>query len=217
MSQGPAVDELGWRARRRYPRIPISAPVEIYARDTIGPPLMGGIDNLSIGGALLSCRERFDLETELAMLFELPNGPQIRAFGRVVYIAPAQQFGVSFLELDAEAQRSLEQFTNKALGHSRRSNRVPYRSRLTITWVDTDGRSHEESGDSVLVSKNGGLLVCRTAYQEGQELYLWSAEGQCGARARVIFQQTWDKSGLTEVGFEFLDDVNFWQMDFATS
>ena len=178
---------------------------------------MGGIENLSIGGALLSCRERFDLETELAMLFELPNGPQIRAFGRVVYVAPAQQFGVSFLDLDADAQRNLEQFTNKAVGHLRRSNRVPHRSRLTVKWVEADGRSHEQSADSVLVSKNGGLLVCRTAYQEGQELYLWSPERQRGVRVRVIFQQTWDKSGLTEVGFEFLDDVDFWQMDFATS
>src|SRR5689334_13177978 len=96
---GPSNSEHDGRIRRRYARVPITTPVEIYTRNTIGPPLIGRIDNVSLGGALISCRENFDLKTELAMLFQLPAGSAIHAFGRIIYVVPARQFGVSFLDL----------------------------------------------------------------------------------------------------------------------
>jgi hypothetical protein len=208
--------ERQWRARRRYARVPILAPVEIYTKDTVGPPLTGRIDNLSVGGVLTSCRERFDLQTELAMLFSLPTGFRIHAFGRVIYVVPERHFGVAFIDLDQEAQLHLEEFTQKMLGYARRSSRVPYRTHLTIRSLDSAGSQQEESADSVLVSRNGGLLVCRASYSVGQEVDLWLPEKQNGARARVVFQHVWSAGGLVEVGVEFLTDEDFWKIDFAS-
>ena len=217
MSQSVAsTSEREWRARRRYARVPILAPVDIYTKDTVGPPLVGRIDNLSVGGVLTSCRERFDLQTELAMLFQLPTGSRIHAFGRVIYVVPERHFGVAFIDLDHDARLHLEEFTQKMLGYARRSSRVPYRAHLTIRAGEGDGPHQEEAADSVLVSRNGGLLVCRVAYNVGQEVYLWSPEQKCGARARVVFQHVWSAGGLVEVGVEFLADEDFWKIDFAS-
>jgi hypothetical protein len=216
MSQSaPSSSERQWRARRRYARVPILAPVDIYTKNTVGPPLVGRIDNLSVGGVLTSCREKFDLQTELAMLFQLPTGFRIHAFGRVIYTVPQRHFGVAFIDLDAEARTHLEEFTQKMLGYARRSSRVPYRTHLTIRSTEGDGSRREESADSVLVSRNGGLLVCRVPYKVGQEVDLWSPEQKCGARARVVFQHVWTTGGLVEVGVEFLTDEDFWKIDFA--
>jgi hypothetical protein len=217
MSQSvPSSSERQWRARRRYARVPILAPVEIYTKNTVGPPLAGRIDNLSVGGVLTSCRESFDLQTELAMLFQIPTGFRIHAFGRVIYVVPERHFGVAFIDLDHDARLHLEEFTQKMLGYARRSGRVPYRTHLTIRSLDGAGSHQEESADSVLVSRNGGLLVCRAAYNVGLEVYLWSPEQKCGARARVVYQHVWSAGGLVEVGVEFLADEDFWKIDFAS-
>ena len=216
MSQSAITSERQWRARRRYARVPILAPVEIYTKDTVGPPLVGRIDNLSVGGVLTSCRESFGLQTELAMLFQIPTGFRIHAFGRVIYVVPERHFGVAFIDLDSDARAHLEDFTQKMLGYARRSGRVPYRTHLTIRPVEGASAQQEESADSVLVSKNGGLLVCRSAYKLGQDVYLWSPEQKVGARARVVFQHVWAVGGLVELGVEFLADEDFWKIDFAT-
>ncbi len=205
-----------WRTRRRYPRVPISTPVEIYTKRTVGPPLIGEIENLSVGGALASCRQIFELNTEMAMLFQLPMLPpdcRIHAFGRVIYAVPKRSFGVAFSDLDEDARRHLEEFTRRKIGHGRRSSRVPHRTHLTIT--SNDNSQNGEPADTVLISRNGGLLVCRATFQEGQEIYLWSADRQSGARARVVYQHVWTAGDLVEIGFEFLADDDFWQTDFV--
>jgi PilZ domain len=213
---GSPRSEHDWRTRRRYPRVPTATPVEIYTKSTEGPPLIGRIDSLSVGGVLASCRESFDPHTELAMLFQLPTGFRIHAFGRVAYAVPERHFGVAFVDLDRDAQLHLEEFTQKALGYARRTSRVPYRAHLTIRSAEETGSHNEQSADTVLVSRNGGLLVCSATYKEGENIYLWSPERKCGARARVVFQQVWATGSLVEVGFEFLADEDFWKIDFAS-
>jgi hypothetical protein len=211
---GPPSSEDHWRTRRRYARVPTATPVEIYTKSTEGPPLIGRIDSLSVGGVLASCRESFDPQTELAMLFQLPTGFRIHAFGRVAYAVTERHFGVAFVDLDRDAKLQLEEFTQKALGYARRSSRVPHRTHLTIRSLEA-GSHDEESANTVLVSRKGGLLVCRTTYKEGENIYLWSPERKCGARARVVFHQVWATGSLVEVGFEFLADEDFWNVDFA--
>ena len=216
MQNGASSSEHQWRTLRRYARVPIVTPVEIYTKSTVGPPLIGRIDNLSVGGVLASCRESFDLHTELAMLFQLPTDLRIHAFGRVIYTVPERHFGVAFVDLDRDVRLHLEEFTQKVLGYARRSIRVPYRTHLTIRSLEATGSHNEEPADTVLVSRNGGLLVCRATYNKGQEIDLWSPERKCGARARVVFQQVWANGDLVEVGFEFLTDEDFWKIDFPS-
>ena len=211
----PPGSEQNGRTRRRYARVPTATPVEIYTKSTAGPPLIGRIDSLSVGGVLASCRESFDPHTELAMLFQLPTGFRIHAFGPVKYVVPERHFGLAFVDLDLDAQLHLEEFTQKALGYARRSSRVPHRTHLTIRSLEDAGSHDEESADTVLVSRNGGLLVCSATYKEGENIYLWSPERKCGACARVVFQHVWATGRLVEVGFEFLADEDFWKIDFA--
>ncbi len=205
-----------WPTQRRYVRIPIATPVELYTKGSVGPPLIGQISNLSVGGVLASCRKGLDVQTELAMLFELPTGVRIHAFGRVIYALQVGCFGTAFLDLDRDARLHLEEFIQKMLGHARRTVRVPYRTHFIITTTDAAEARSEQLAATVLASRNGGLLVCRTPYSSGQEIYLWSPEWSRGIRARVVFQQTWAPAGLVEVGFEFLTDEDFWQIDFET-
>ena len=205
-----------WHTQRRYARVPIATPVELYTKGSVGPPLIGQINNLSVGGVLASCRNGLDVQTELAMLFELPTGVRIHAFGRVIYALQVGSFGTAFLDLDHDARLHLEDFIRKMLGHARRTVRIPYRTRLTIESLDPGNKRHQEAAATVLASRNGGLLVCRTAYNKGEEIYLWSPEWKRGARARVVFQQTWAPAGLVEVGFEFLTGEDFWSIDFES-
>lgn len=209
--------EHPWHTRRRYARVPTATTVEIYTKDTVGPPLIGQIESLSVGGVLASCRESIDPQTELAMLFQLPTGFRIHAFGRVAYAVPKRHFGVAFVDLDRDAQLHLEDFTQRALGYARRSSRVPHRTHLTIRSLDSASLDDEQSADTVLVSRNGGLLVCGATYKQGENIYLWSPERKCGASARVVFQRVWAAGSLVEVGFEFLTDEDFWHIDFPVS
>jgi hypothetical protein len=79
-----------------------------------------------------------------------------------------------------------------------------------------DAGSHdEEPADTVLVSRNGGLLVCSATYKVGQLISLWSPEQKCSTRARIVLLQVWAAGSLVEVGFEFLADEDFWKIDFA--
>ena len=212
---GPPRGEDHWRTRRRYARVSTDTPVEIYTKSTSGPPLLGRIDSLSVGGVLASCRKSFDPDTELAMLFQLPTGFRIHAFGRVAYAVPEKHFGLAFVDLDRDAHLHLEEFTKKELGYARRSSRVPHRTHLTIRSLDDAGSHDEVPADTVLVSRNGGLLVCSATYKVGQLICLWSPEQKCSTRARVLFQQVWATGSLVEVGFEFLADEDFWKIDFA--
>jgi PilZ domain len=200
------------RQRRRYPRVPIITPVEFHPRERTGPPLIGRIENLSAGGMLAACREPLEPRTELAMLFTLPTGQSIQAFGRVIYTLPVSRYGIEFMDLDGDALQQVEQFTHKVLGYRRRSSRVPHRTSLVIR--DSKDSPDLELAETALVSRNGGLLVCRGTYNEGQEIYLWAPECHRGARARVVFQQVWASDTIVELGFEFLESTEIWDISF---
>ncbi len=200
--------------KRRYPRVSIMTPVEIHLRERIGPPIVGRIENLSAGGLLAACRELFQPRAELTMHFSLPTGYSIQAFGRVVYSVPGSRYGVEFMDLDGDASQQIQQFTLKLLGYKRRSSRVPLRTKLVI-------RASEDSADlemaeTVLVSREGGLLICHGMYSKGEEIYLWSPERHRGAYARVVFQQIWAADTLVELGFEFIEDADLWDIPLAS-
>jgi len=207
---GPHIEQ--WHTARRFPRVPIATPVEIHARRTQGTPIIANLENVSVGGLSATCRESFDPATEVAMLFSLPDGQAIRAFGRVAFAVPGRRYGIEFTDLDGDSRLELERFTQKMLGYNRRSGRVPYRVRLTVR--PSDNPIAEEPAMTVLASRNGGLLVCRSSFRQGQEIYLRWPERESGAQARVVFQHTWEADQMVELGFEFVDHENFWDMDF---
>ncbi len=210
MSARPSIEQ--WHSARRFPRVPLTAPVEIHSRHTQGTPIIGNIENLSLGGMLASCRESLDHSTEVAMLFSLPNGHAVRAFGRIAYVVPGRKYGIQFTDLDGASRVQLEQFTQQMLGYNRRSGRIPYRVHVRLRLSEQAGS--EEPAMTVLASRNGGLLVCRSRYEKGQEFYLLWPERETEAKARVVFEQVWQEDQLVELGFEFVDREDFWDLDF---
>jgi PilZ domain len=203
-----------WHIARKFPRVPFNTSVEIHSRRTQGTPIVANVENLSLGGMLASCRQVFDQSTELALLFSLPNGHAVRAFGRVAYVVPGKKYGIQFTDLDDTSRVQLELFTQQMLGYNRRSGRIPYRVHVRLRPSEEVGS--EEPAMTVLASRNGGLLVCRRRYQKGQEFCLLWPERETSAKARVVFEQVWEEDQLVEVGFEFLDAENFWDLDFPT-
>ncbi len=198
--------------QRRYPRVSIATLVEIHAREGSGPMIGGLIENLSAGGVLAACREPLDRETELDIFFALPTGAFIQTAGRVVYTVPGSRYGIKFTDLDKDSRQQIERFTHNVLGYTRRGSRVPHRTRLIIR--SSEHSIDLEQAETVLASRHGGLLVCCGVYKKGREIYLWSPEHNRGARARVIFEQTWVTDNLVELGFEFIEPVDFWSLAF---
>ena len=206
----PSIEQ--WHIARRFPRVPFNASVEMHSRRTQGSPIVANVENLSMGGMLASCHQFFDQSTELALLFSLPNGHAVRAFGRVAYVVPGKKYGIQFTDLDDTSRVQLEMFTQQMLGYNRRSGRIPYRVHVRLRPSEEPGG--EEPAMTVLASRNGGLLVCRGRYEKGREFYLVWPDRDTGAKARVVFEQVWEEDQLVELGFEFVDRQNFWDLDF---
>ncbi len=206
----PSIEQ--WHIARKFPRVPFHTSVEIHSRRTQGVPIVANIENLSLGGMLASCREFFDHSTDVALLFNLPNGHAVRAFGKVKYAVAGKRYGIQFTDLDGASRVQLELFTQQMLGYNRRSGRIPYR--VHVRMRPSEERGNEEPAMTVLASRKGGLLVCRTRYLKGQEFYLLWPDRDTGAKARVVFEQVWEQDHLVEVGFEFLESENFWDLEF---
>lgn len=210
MAERPSIEQ--WHVARRFPRIPLTTSLEIHARQTQGAPIVGNLENVSLGGLLATCREPFDHSTELAVEFQLPNGRPVRAFGRVAYAVQGHKYGIQFTHMEDDGRAELERLTQKMLGYNRRSGRIPYRVHVTLR--PAKGPGEEEPAMTVLASRNGGLLVCRRHYCKGEEFILRWPDRDLGTRARVVFEQVWQEDQLVELGFEFLDAGDFWELEF---
>jgi len=96
----------------------------------------------------------------------------------------------------------------------RRSARILLRVPLFISPVNSSGNSDWEPSETLMVSLHGGMLRAKQNYQVGDTLELRVRDGSRSARARVV----WISSELTpngiELGFEILDEVGFWEINF---
>jgi hypothetical protein len=196
---------------RAYPRLPLTTPVEIrYATHTI----LGHTENISLGGLLAMCDKRVPkTATELTLLFNLPNGTSIHAGGIVRHVH-GTKVGVEFKSLPAQGKEALDAFTKRLEGFTRRGERK--QQRLHVTLRDVRLEDQEQLAETVLLSRNGGLLICRAPFSVGDRLELYWPEKKKGIEISVVFQRPCGPGGLTELGFKFLDGKNFWGLEFQT-
>lgn len=96
----------------------------------------------------------------------------------------------------------------------RRSSRILLRIPLFITAVGSSENCEWEHAETLMVSLHGGMLRARQNFRVGDTLELRVRDGSRSARARVV----WTSSDLTpnglELGFEILDQVGFWEINF---
>lgn len=199
-----------WTSARKYPRVALSIPVElrVAGRKTVTNTL-----NLGVGGLLLQPQERpLSVGTEVNVLFNLPTGHSISTAATVVHVM-GSAVGLRFIDLEEASRMVLSRFLRRMLNYIRRGVRLTRRMHVTIRGT-ASLESAFEIAETIVISRHGGLLSTRAQFVVNDEVLLWWPEGKRGTSARIVHRRASGTAGLLELGFEFLQDVNFWGLDF---
>jgi hypothetical protein len=175
---------------------------------------IGQIENISVGGLLVSSQPPPALASELQLLFNLAAGRTVSA-AAVVRHATKTTFGVQFHDLSSAAQDAITEYCETNLGHVRRSGRVP--QRLLVTLRGKRKEDQDELAETITLSRNGGLLACRARFFVGNRLELFWPERKRHVEIEIVSSHA-ASTGLLELGFQFLNpDFDFWELDFPKS
>ena len=99
----------------------------------------------------------------------------------------------------------------------RQSDRVTLRMPLDVSWVDTSGVVRRVPAQSLLVSRNGGVLRLQDAFSSGQELTLKRPqEGDRikTVRARVVAEIDREPEGFLYAIHILEPRADFWDIEF---
>ena len=100
----------------------------------------------------------------------------------------------------------------------RQSDRVSFRMPLEASWVTPDGRTLTETAETLLVSRNGGVIRLTEKLAMGQELHLRrNLEGDMwkSTRARVVAEIDQDPPNHFLYAIHLVDPRSeFWDIDF---
>jgi uncharacterized protein (TIGR02266 family) len=107
------------RDTRQHPRVDLEVLVSVSDATQQGrKPIRFSSTDLSSGGAFLRADILFEVGEVLMIEFQLPNGRQIRAQGRVVRVTRGGQkdrssgMGIEFLDLSAEDRAAIDTRTS---------------------------------------------------------------------------------------------------------
>jgi PilZ domain len=96
----------------------------------------------------------------------------------------------------------------------RRSTRILLRVPLLVNDTATPPEEDWEPVETVMVSKHGGMIRTRKGFQVGAQLEIRMRTKERTARARVVWKSAEVTSHGIELGFEILDDSEFWEINF---
>ena len=100
----------------------------------------------------------------------------------------------------------------------RQSDRVSFRMPLEASWMDTSGMVRRSVAQSLLVSRNGGVVCLQEKFFTGQEISLKrSLEGDITktARARIVAEIDHEAEGFL-YAIHILEPRDFWDIEFPT-
>lgn len=198
---------------RAHPRLPLAIPVEIHYNDKT---ILGRTENISVGGLLALCDKRTPPPSaELTVLFNLPNGTSIHADGVVRHVH-GEKVGVQFKTLPPYGKDALDAFTRRMEGATRRGARKQKRLHVTLRDLRGGDEAQQEMAETVLLSRNGGLMICRAPFSIGDRLEMYWPDKKKKTEIIIVFRRPCGTAELAELGFEFLDGYNFWGLDFET-
>ncbi len=211
MSDDPAPQDSSFQSTRAYQRVPLHSPVEVKTASRL---FIGQIENISVGGLLVSSVPPPAVASELQLLFNLAAGRTVSATA-VVRHATQNSFGVEFHDLSPAAQDAITAFCASNLGHVRRSGRI--QKRLLVTLKGKRKNDQDELAETIMLSRNGGLLASRARFFVGNHLELFWPEKKRHAEIEIVSSQP-APTGLLELGFQFVTPENdFWDLDFLTT
>jgi hypothetical protein len=204
-----SADTTAFPAQRKYPRINVNTPVIVSSNAS---SCLGQTENISLGGALVFCGSSFQPMEHNRLRFNLPTGISVTATCKLVHQQNNARLGFEFVDIDPAMRSELGSFLQKLSTHARRGARIPKRFSVALS---RDAKSEiDQLAETMLISRWGGLMVCRGTFRMGQSVYLWWPQGKRGADARVVMHRRGNHAGVVEVGFEFTNHDNFWGIDF---
>jgi hypothetical protein len=75
------------------------------------------------------------------------------------------------------------------------------------------GDPQEALGETLLLSRHGGVLISRARFKTGDAIFLWSPDRKQGVHAKITSHRMRGTTGLVELGFEFEDTHDLWGTD----
>jgi PilZ domain len=97
----------------------------------------------------------------------------------------------------------------------RRSSRILLRLPLLVSAADSGSDPQWEKVETIMVSSHGGMIRARQKFTVGTTLDIRMQNGEMkSARARVVWEAAQQTPRGAEVGFEILDDADFWGISF---
>jgi len=169
--------------------------------------------NLSLGGMLLEGSCDLSLLAQLHLRFPLPTGVSIVVAARVVHCRPGVRVGVEFMNLESATLDALRQSIQTEQSGQRRSIRIPERLYLYLQW-EQDGTPMQRKAETVLLSWHGCLLLTDAAPGSNALLTIHWPDTGAVTSARVVSKEE-DTDGMFKMALAFIDDANFWEIDFA--
>ena len=201
------------RIPRRFPRVALVTPVEVHHAAEL---LMGSTQSVGAGGLNLQCNASLQPGEELWVRFNLPTGHSVHARAVVRLPLGSGGFGLEFTGLQEADHAALLSFCRKILGYQRRSERLARRFHVTVWRAHEDRQQTEQLAETVLVSRHGGLLVCRAPFHVGETVCICRPQALRTAKARIVDRKESGHGGPVEIAFEFLDTSDFWDIDFGS-
>lgn len=210
--------------QRRTARILRRLPVVLSWQDDEGHPQQeaGETQLLSRYGALVLTFTEFQ-PGQLLRVTVPDTGTQ--GVARVVWVRASQLAGrveVGLEILGAEDFWGIE-FPPHRPGTSeeewqerRRGPRLARCLPVVLSWVDEFGRAREEPAETQLVSQHGALVRSPVALPLHQRLRLRALELNREAEAEVVWVESSEVPGRTDLAIEFVDTEDFWGIPFPS-
>jgi hypothetical protein len=100
----------------------------------------------------------------------------------------------------------------------RQSDRVSFRMPVEASWIASDGSPARMTAETMLVSRNGGVLRLDEKLTAGQEITLRRVEGDQvkAARARVVAEIDQEPAGFLYAVNLLEPRADFWDIDFPS-
>ena len=161
------------------------------------------------------CYER--METHSARLKEQPLPEEIRTF--LDECTPQiADLAKNARNLDDSERARLLEILLSAYNLSRHLRRSPRRKVIIPVRLrcEKPGQTWEERTETRMLSRYGALVDCQHPVEVGDTLLVERVDNARQVRARVAWQRRkW--AGRLEIGLEFLDCDNFWELDWKAA
>jgi hypothetical protein len=96
----------------------------------------------------------------------------------------------------------------------RRSLRIVMRIPLLISSADASAPSEWEPVETIVVSLHGGMFRTRQKFVAGTKLDIRMRNRERSARGRVVWVSSDSNGRGYDLGFEILDQIGFWEINF---